>query len=106
MTTLVAAVLVMLVLTLLLVPSLVCGLYVSVCICSIIGGLAGYGQYFGYQLDNAVLFSLVMSVGFSVDYCAHIAFAYVNSAQHGCSTTKDKLDNALEVICHALISLL
>ena len=96
-TTLAAAVVVMLLITLLLVPSVLCSFYISASICTIIGGLAGYGEYFGQQLDNCVMVSLIMCVGFSVDYCAHIAFAYIHSAEQGCSTTKEKLEHAMEV---------
>ncbi len=96
-TTLAAAVVVMLVITVLLVPNLLCSVYISGTICTIIGGLAGYGEYFAQQLDNCVMVSLIMCVGFSVDYCAHIAFAYIHSARQGCTTTREKLEHAMEV---------
>ncbi|CAJ0581633.1 unnamed protein product, partial [Mesorhabditis spiculigera] len=60
-------------------------LSVSISIVSICVGIVGYLHVWGVHLDAVSLISILMSVGFSVDYSAHVCyhyFAHAADAEH------------------------
>ncbi|XP_068094359.1 patched domain-containing protein 3-like [Hyperolius riggenbachi] len=74
------AVAVMLVISILLIPSLLCSLWVTfTCHASIIVGVTGFMAYWDVNLDSISMINLVICIGFSVDFSAHISYAFVSS---------------------------
>uniref|UniRef100_A0A8D2LTI1 Patched domain-containing protein 3 n=2 Tax=Varanus komodoensis TaxID=61221 RepID=A0A8D2LTI1_VARKO len=70
---------VMLVISLLLIPNPLCSLWVTFAIASVIVGVTGFMAYWDINLDSISMINLVICIGFSVDYSAHISYAFVSS---------------------------
>ncbi|CAJ0582149.1 unnamed protein product, partial [Mesorhabditis spiculigera] len=62
---------------LLFVPQPLCALMISLNIASIAFGVLGFMSWWGVNLDATSMITIAMSVGFSVDFAAHVTFAYV-----------------------------
>ncbi|XP_075443767.1 patched domain-containing protein 3-like [Ascaphus truei] len=92
---LIVATVVMLVISLLLIPNPLCSLWVTFAIVSIIVGVTGFMTYWKVNLDSISMINLIICIGFSVDFSAHIAYAYVSN----------KKPNANERVIDALRSL-
>ncbi|KAL3077404.1 hypothetical protein niasHT_030435 [Heterodera trifolii] len=88
----VIAMVVMIVIALLLIPQPMCALWVALAIASIDMGVIGFMTLWDVNLDAISMITIIMSIGFSVDYSAHITYGYV------CSTRTDPS----EKICEAL----
>merc|ERR1712038_255048 len=69
--------LVMVVIALFLIPSIVCSIWVSFSIISIEIGVLGFMTLWGINLDEVALINLIMCIGFSVDFSAHICYHYM-----------------------------
>ncbi|XP_060721997.1 patched domain-containing protein 3 [Tachysurus vachellii] len=85
---------VMLVISFLLIPSPVCALWVTFAIGSVIVGVAGFMGLLGINLDSISMINLVISIGFSVDFSAHISYTFVSSAKPSVN------DKAVEALSH------
>ncbi|XP_068094356.1 patched domain-containing protein 3-like [Hyperolius riggenbachi] len=70
---------VMFVISLLLIPNPLCSLWVTFTIASIIVGVTGFMAYWDVNLDSISMINLVICIGFSVDFSAHISYAFVSS---------------------------
>ncbi|XP_008110596.2 patched domain-containing protein 3 [Anolis carolinensis] len=70
---------VMLLISLLLIPHPICSLWVTFAIASVIVGVAGFMTYWNVNLDSISMINLVICIGFSVDFSAHISYAFVSS---------------------------
>ncbi|XP_026169155.1 patched domain-containing protein 3 [Mastacembelus armatus] len=90
--TILIAVTVMLVVSLILIPNLLCSIWVAFAICSVIVGVTGFMSLWGVNLDSISMINLVMCIGFSVDFSAHITYAYVSSPK---TDTNEKAKDAL-----------
>lgn len=77
----IVAVACMLLISSLLIPHAVCAFWVAVTIASIDLGVLGFMTLWGVNLDAISMITIIMSVGFSVDYSAHITYAYVISKE-------------------------
>ncbi|XP_062977671.1 patched domain-containing protein 3-like [Elgaria multicarinata webbii] len=72
---------VMLVISLLLIPNPLCSLWVTFAILSVVVGVSGYMAFWGIRLDSISMINLVICIGFSVDYSAHISYAFISSEE-------------------------
>ncbi|CAI5439952.1 unnamed protein product [Caenorhabditis angaria] len=88
----VVAVSCMLLISAVLIPEPVCSFWVAVTIASIDLGVLGFMTLWDVNLDAISMITIIMSVGFSVDYSAHITYAYVISKE---STTTKRVCDAL-----------
>lgn len=75
----VVATLAMLVISLMLIPNPICSLWVTFAIASVIVGVAGFMTFWDVNLDSVSMINLVICIGFSVDFSAHISYAFVSS---------------------------
>ncbi|XP_077159468.1 patched domain-containing protein 3-like [Paroedura picta] len=69
----------MLVISLLLIPNPLCSLWVTFAIASVIVGVAGFMAFWNVNLDSISMINLVICIGFSVDFSAHVSYAFVSS---------------------------
>lgn len=84
----------MLVISLILIPSPVCALWVTFAIGSVVIGVAGFMGLLGISLDSISMINLVISIGFSVDFSAHISYTFVSSSK------PDVNAKAVEALAH------
>ncbi|XP_076147273.1 patched domain-containing protein 3-like [Alosa pseudoharengus] len=75
----VVATVAMLVISLLLIPHPLCSLWVTFAIASVIVGVAGFMALWNVNLDSISMINLIICIGFSVDFSAHISYAFVSS---------------------------
>lgn len=65
------------------IPNILCSLWVAFSIVSIEMGVAGYMALWDVNLDSISMINLIMCIGFSVDFTAHICYTYMSSkARH------------------------
>ncbi|XP_043202388.1 patched domain-containing protein 3-like, partial [Amphibalanus amphitrite] len=86
---------IMCVVSLIFIPNPVCSLWVAFSILSIEIGVIGYMTLWGVNLDSISMINLIMCIGFSVDFSAHISYAYM--AAHGKTA-----DERVRLCLHAL----
>nr|XP_002723263.3 patched domain-containing protein 3 [Oryctolagus cuniculus] len=72
---------VMLLVSLLLIPHPVCSLWVTFAITSVIVGVVGFMAFWSVNLDSISMINLVICIGFSFDFSAHISYAFVSSSE-------------------------
>jgi len=70
---------VMMVVSLIFIPNPVCSLWVAFSIVSIEVGVLGFMTFWGINLDSISMINLIMCIGFSVDFTAHISYHYLDS---------------------------
>lgn len=61
------------------IPNPLCSLWVAFSIISIETGVIGYMALWKVNLDSISMINLIMCLGFSVDFTAHICYAYMSS---------------------------
>nr|KAG5688558.1 hypothetical protein BaRGS_002773 [Batillaria attramentaria] len=89
------AVAVMFVVTFIFLPHLLMVMLVTLTIVMILVGIFGFMYYWDISLSSITMIHLVMSVGFSVDFSAHVCAAYLISDSH----TRE--ERAHDAITHA-----
>ncbi|CAH1265729.1 PTCHD3 [Branchiostoma lanceolatum] len=85
----------MFVVSLIFIPHCISTVLVTFALVSIDAGLVGYMALWGVQLDIIATISLIVCIGFSVDFSAHITYAYVSSEAE---TTGEKMREALQTV--------
>ncbi|XP_023235014.1 patched domain-containing protein 3-like [Centruroides sculpturatus] len=83
----------------LFVPHLLCAVCVALTIASVLIGVIGYMSLLGINLDTVSMLILIMATGLSVDYAAHISYAYITAKQ---KNPNEKTKRALEVAGHPI----
>ncbi|XP_028822268.1 patched domain-containing protein 3-like [Denticeps clupeoides] len=83
---------VMLLTSLLLIPNPLCSLWVTLSIGSVMTGVTGFMALWEVNLDTISMIILVVCVGFTVDFSAHISYAFVSSEKE---TANEKVTDAL-----------
>ena len=68
----------MMVVSFIMIPNPLCSLWVAFSILSIEAGVVGYMTWWGVNLDGIALINLIMCIGFSVDFSAHICYHYMS----------------------------
>lgn len=69
----------MMVVSFVFIPNFLCSFWVAISIVSIETGVIGYMALWGVHLDSISMINLIMCIGFSVDFTAHICYAYMSS---------------------------
>ncbi|XP_057212410.1 patched domain-containing protein 3-like [Triplophysa rosa] len=80
----------MLLIALLLIPNPICSAWVTFAIASVFVGVAGFMALWGVSLDSISMIILIICIGFSVDFSAHISYAFVSSKE--CSANDKAID--------------
>lgn len=82
----------MMVVSLILIPSLTTVVLVTLATVSICSCVVGYMSLWDVNLDSVSMINLVMCIGFSVDFAAHISYHYVASTStNPADCTRDAL---------------
>lgn len=90
--TITVAAIVMMVISLIFIPSPSCAIWVAFSIISIEIGVIGYMTLWNVNLDSISMINLIMCIGFSVDFSAHISYAYYSCDER---TPRDRVRSAL-----------
>lgn len=69
----------MMIISFIFIPNALCSLWVAFSIISIEIGVVGYMALWDISLDSISMINLIMCIGFSVDFTAHICYAYMAS---------------------------
>ncbi|XP_022645882.1 patched domain-containing protein 3-like [Varroa jacobsoni] len=77
----IVAALVMVVVAIIFIPNLSCAFWVCFSMASIEIGVLGYMTWWNVNLDSISMVNLIMCIGFSVDYSAHISYAYLTASE-------------------------
>ena len=85
----------MFVVSLLLIPQPVCSLWVTFSIVSICAGVIGYMTWWGVYFDMISMINIIICIGFSVDFSAHITYAFVLAEG---KTRNERMRNALHAL--------
>jgi hypothetical protein len=85
------AAVIMLFVSLIFIPNPICSLWVAFAIMSIELGVLGFMAFWGINLDSISMINLIMSIGFSVDFAAHISYSYMDSE----GSPDDRVRNSL-----------
>ncbi|XP_060529201.1 patched domain-containing protein 3 [Cylas formicarius] len=83
---------VMMLISFIFIPNILCAFWVAFSIISIEMGVFGYMALWHVNLDSISMINLIMCIGFSVDFTAHICYAYMSCPA---KTSKDKMKEAL-----------
>ncbi|XP_037031767.1 patched domain-containing protein 3 isoform X2 [Bradysia coprophila] len=70
---------IMMIISFIFIPNFLCSLWVALSILSIELGVAGYMSLWDVNLDSISMINLIMCIGFSVDFTAHICYSYMSS---------------------------
>ena len=90
--TITVAAVVMMAISLFFIPSPSCAIWVAFSIVSIEIGVVGYMTHWGVNLDSISMINLIMCIGFSVDFSAHISYAFISCEE---SSSKERVKSAL-----------
>ncbi|KAM3929603.1 patched domain-containing protein 3-like [Leptodactylus fuscus] len=90
----------MLVVSILLIPNPLCSIWVTFTIASIIVGVTGFMTYWNVNLDSISMINLVICIGFSVDFSAHITYAYVSSQK---ANVNERVIDALHSLGYPIV---
>lgn len=83
---------IMMIISFIFIPNILCSLWVAFSIISIELGVAGYMAMWDVNLDSISMINLIMCIGFSVDFTAHICYVYMSSKAE---TPDEKVKEAL-----------
>ncbi|XP_050498733.1 patched domain-containing protein 3 [Diabrotica virgifera virgifera] len=83
---------IMMLVTFIFIPNILCSFWVALSIISIEAGVVGYMALWGVNLDSISMINLIMCIGFSVDFTAHICYAYMSSKGR---TPEEKVKDSL-----------
>ncbi|CAL4069058.1 unnamed protein product [Meganyctiphanes norvegica] len=81
------------VITLILLASFWCSILVLICVAFTIVGVSGVMWAWGLTIDTVSCIAIVLSIGLSIDYCAHIAHAFLTA--RGEKTRIERVKEAL-----------
>ncbi|KAG9476659.1 hypothetical protein GDO78_003266 [Eleutherodactylus coqui] len=96
----IVATVVMLVISVLFIPDPLCSLWVTFAIASIIAGVTGFMSFWKVNLDSISMINLVICIGFSVDFSAHIVYASVASRK---PNANQRVIDALHVLGYPVV---
>jgi len=78
---------------LIFIPKKICVLWVTLTVISVEVGVIGLMPFFGINLDGISMIVLIVGIGFSVDYSAHVSYHYL--ALEGEKTQSERLAHCL-----------
>lgn len=86
------AVVAMILLSMLMIPHPVCGIFITLSTVSIDAGVSGFLSWWGVNMDGLSMTTMIMATGFAVDLSSHVSYAYIRSS----GTPEERVRRALE----------
>lgn len=83
---------IMMIISFIFIPNILCSIWITFSIISIEVGVVGYMSLWDVNLDSISMINLIMCIGFSIDFTAHICYVYMSSK---CKLPKDRVREAL-----------
>lgn len=83
---------IMMIISFIFIPNVLCSIWITFSIISIEVGVVGYMSLWDVNLDSISMINLIMCIGFSIDFTAHICYCYMSSK---CKLPKDRVREAL-----------
>ncbi|XP_074477495.1 patched domain-containing protein 3-like [Sebastes fasciatus] len=91
---------VMLVVSLLLIPDPLCSLWVTISIGSVTVGVTGFMALWDVSLDSISMIIFTVCIGFTVDFSAHVSYAFATSKR---ASPDDKAVDALSSLGYPIV---
>lgn len=91
---------VMLVVSLLLIPNPLCSLLVTYSIGSVTAGATGFMVLWDVSLDSISMIIFTVCIGFTVDFSAHVTYAFVSSNR---ASSNDRAVDALSTVGYPIL---
>lgn len=88
----------MLLVSLIMMPNIVVGILVTLSVASILLGVIGFMALWGVALESISMVNLVLCIGFSVDFSAHVAYAFVMDSEEKNLSAYDKLSRSVYLL--------
>ncbi|VDK45401.1 unnamed protein product [Anisakis simplex] len=90
------ALVVLLIISLLFIPNPLCTFWIAIAIITMDIGVIGYLALWSVKLDPISMVTIIMSIGFSIEFCAHITYGFMSSGENltpaeRCSYAMEKL---------------
>lgn len=83
---------IMMIISFVFIPNILCSIWITFSIISIEVGVVGYMSLWHVNLDSISMINLIMCIGFSIDFTAHICYVYMSSKQ---KLPEDRVKEAL-----------
>lgn len=83
---------IMMIISFIFIPNLLCSIWITFSIVSIEIGVVGYMSLWEVNLDSISMINLIMCIGFSIDFTAHICYVYMSSK---CKLPSERVREAL-----------
>lgn len=83
---------IMMIISFIFIPNVLCSIWITFSVISIEVGVVGYMSLWDVNLDSISMINLIMCIGFSIDFTAHICYVYMSSK---CKLPKDRVREAL-----------
>lgn len=83
---------IMMIISFIFIPNILCSIWITFSIISIEVGVVGYMSLWDVNLDSISMINLIMCIGFSIDFTAHICYVYMSSK---CKYPEDRVKEAL-----------
>ena len=90
----------MFIVSMLFIPSLTCSVSVTLSIASICAGIIGFMTWWDVNLDCVSMVDIIMCIGFSVDYSAHVTNAFVTAEG---ADQLERMRNALALVGYPIV---
>lgn len=84
--------LIMMIISFIFIPNVLCSIWITFSIISIEIGVVGYMSLWNVNLDSISMINLIMCIGFSIDFTAHICYCYMSSK---CELPSERVREAL-----------
>ncbi|VDM67213.1 unnamed protein product [Strongylus vulgaris] len=88
------AVVCMIIISLLFIPNPLCAVWITIAIITIDIGVIGFLSLWGVKLDPIFMITIILSIGFSIEFSAHITHGFVSN--EGNLTPKERCIDSME----------
>uniref|UniRef100_A0A7E4W7I1 SSD domain-containing protein n=1 Tax=Panagrellus redivivus TaxID=6233 RepID=A0A7E4W7I1_PANRE len=95
------AILCMVVIALLFIPNPICTFWITVAIITIDLGVIGFLSLWGVKLDPISMITLILSIGFSIEFSAHVTYGFVSNAEN--LTPRERCIDAMEKLAWPVV---
>ncbi|EJW74617.1 hypothetical protein WUBG_14476, partial [Wuchereria bancrofti] len=95
------AIIVLVITALLFIPNPICTFWIFIAIITIDIGVIGFLSLWSVKLDPISMITLIMAIGFSIEYCAHITYAFVSNPNN--VTPFERCIEAMEKLAFPII---